>query len=401
MPTPITSEYGRLDACVRCGFKPFYIALLLYGLHWSIVIYLNSSYLEKFFSAQTVSILYIVGSLITLVSFLSASQFLNRIGAIRLTVIFTILEITALIGMAFFQSPIIALPLFILHQAIAPLILFILDILMEGLIGTQENSTGGRRGLFLTIGSFTSALATLIMGFLVGGETPHFIFPYVVSALLLIPFLGILLYNFTKYPDPIYQQFKAFDAIKLFWQHHDIRNVFFSHFLLQIFFAWMVIYTPVYLAQEMGYHWELIGLILFTALLAYVLLEYLIGYIADTYIGEKEMMVLGFLIMGVSVSWFVFLDNSSIILWMVAMFITRVGASLVETTTESYFFKHTQDKDASIIGVFRIAQPLGYITGPLLGAFLLLFFPFSFTFVILGLCMVLGMFFAMALHDTK
>lgn len=113
------------------------------------------------------------------------------------------------------------------------------------------------------------------------------------------------------------------------------------------------------------------------------------------------MMAFGFAIIAISTSWFVFLDNASVLIWMIAMFMTRVGASFVETTTESYFFKHTQGKDTNVIGIFRITRPLSYILGAILGAITLNLVSFEFLFVVLGILMIPGMFYAMALHDTK
>jgi predicted MFS family arabinose efflux permease len=113
------------------------------------------------------------------------------------------------------------------------------------------------------------------------------------------------------------------------------------------------------------------------------------------------MMALGFAIIAVSTSWIIFLDSTSILAWMVTMFMTRVGASLVEATTESYFFKHTRSKDTNIIGIFRITRPLSYVGGAVLGATTLHYLPFELLFIILGLLMLPGMFFAMALNDTK
>jgi MFS family permease len=113
------------------------------------------------------------------------------------------------------------------------------------------------------------------------------------------------------------------------------------------------------------------------------------------------MMAFGFAILAISTSWFVFLDNSSLVAWMIAMFMTRVGASFVETTTESYFFKHTESKDTNIIGLFRITRPLSYVVGALLGTLTLYFLDFHILFMVLGLLMVPGLFFSMALHDTR
>ena len=400
MPIPVPIEY-RNETRTKGGFNAVYSALLLISLHWGIVLYINSSYLEQFVTHKTVSLLYVCGSLITMVAFLYASPLLSRFGNVPLAILLTVTEFLALIGMAFTNHVYLAVLLFVIHQAIAPLFLFNLDIFMEELIGEKEDSTGHRRGLLLTIMSLTAALSSLGMGKLLGTSIPDFTFAYVAGALILIPFLYIIITQFKNFKDPEYPHFRIAESIKLFWKHRDIRNVFFVHFLLQLFFTWMVIYTPLYLSTVLGFHWEHIGIILFMGLLAYVLLEYLIGFAADTYIGEKEMMALGFAVLAISTSWFVFLDESSIIVWMIAMFMTRVGASLVEVTTESYFFKHTHSKDTNLISLFRITRPLSYVIGALLGSLVLYSVEFNMLFVILGFLMIPGLFFAMALKDTK
>jgi MFS family permease len=400
MPSPVTQEFRH---CSRFygGFHSMYTALLIFSFHWAIVLYINSSYLKQFASEHIIHGLFILSAILTIIGFFSATHVLTRIGNYRLILLLTSIEFCVLLGMAYTTTPFVALMLFVLHQIIVPYILFSIDIIMEELIGKKESETGGKRALFLTIMSLTGAVASLLMGHLIGSETPNFALAYIVSALCLIPFLGIIIVKFHNFCDPYYPPFHIFAGIREFWNYHDIRNVFFAHLLLQVFFAWMVIYTPLYLASVIGFHWEEIGTILFVGLMAYVLLEYLVGYIADHFIGEKEMMAFGFAIIGVATSWFVFLDESSITVWMLAMFLTRVGASLVETTTESYFFKHMQAKDTNAIGIFRITRPLSYIVGALLGAITLHFLPFELLFVILGFLMIPGMFFAMALHDTK
>lgn len=400
MPIAVTVEY-RNETRTKGGFNALYIALLLLSLHWAVVLYINSSYLEQFVSSRVVSILYTVGAFITIAGFLYASPLLSKIGNLRLSIILTILEFAALLGMAFIENVYVAMTLFVLHQAIVPILLFNLDIFMEELIGEKEESTGGRRGLLLTIMSITAACASLGMGKLLGTGIPDFTSVYVVSALILIPFLYILISEFKNFKDPLYPRFNVGESIALFWKHRDIRNVFFAHFLLQLFFTWMVIYTPLYLSTVLGFDWVQIGRILFVGLFAYVLLEYAIGFIADEYIGEKEMMAFGFAILAISTSWFVFLDNTSVVVWMVAMFMTRVGASLVEVTTESYFFKHTHGKDTNLISLFRITRPLSYMFGALLGSIALHYLDFNILFVILGFLMIPGLFFAMALKDTK
>lgn len=405
MPIPVTPEY-RFASRHKAEFV-HYIALLFLCLHWAFVLYINSSYLAQLATHRTIDILYVVGALVTIGSFFYASHILTRFGNIFLIKALTLIEFCALVGMAFTINPYIGLSLFVVHQAVVPILLFNLDIIVEVMIGEHEETTGTQRGILLTIMSLTTALAPLALGTLtsvahqVSAKASEFVLVYLLSAFFLIPFIFVILKYFKTFKDPVYPHFKFREGLIEFWQYKDIRNVFFAHFLLQFFFTWMVIYTPLYLTNVIGLSWDEVGSILFVGLMAYVFLEYAIGKVADTYIGEKEMMAFGFAVIAVATASFVFLDNSSIPLWMTAMFLTRVGASFIEVTTESYFFKHTAGKDTNVISLFRITRPLSYVVGPVLGVITLHFFSFSFLFVILGTLMIPGLFFAMALKDTR
>ena len=287
MPVSVFPEY-RVASRKKENFSAFYGALVLLSLHWAFILYINSSYLEQFVSGKIVGLLYVISALITISVFLYATHFLNAIGNYHFIVLLTVLEGAVLIGMAHAHTATWALPLFVLHQAIVPLILFCLDIFMEEMVGEEEQTTGGRRGLLLTIMSLMGALASLASGYIIGDGIPNFSFAYTISALLLIPFLLIIIGCFRKFVDPPYHNFDIIRGFTCFWSQSDMRNVFFAHFLLQLFFAWMVIYTPIYLATVVGFNWKEIGEILFGGLMAYVFLEYIIGVIADKWLGEKE-----------------------------------------------------------------------------------------------------------------
>ena len=402
MPVPVPSEYR---ACSRTKplFGALYGALILLTFHWAVVLYINSSYLEQFVPGTSVGLLYMVSACITILIFLSATKILRRTGNYRFALTTALIECITLMLMAYTQHPVFAVLLFVVHQAVVPLILFTLDIFMEEMIGTSEGGTGSKRGLLLTLMSATGAFASLSAGYLMGHGVPQFGLAYTASALFLIPFMLLIMRYFRSFKDPEYPQINILSGIRTLWAYADIRNVCFAHFTLQFFFAWMVIYTPLYLANVIGFNWEEIGKIMFVGLLSYVLLEYAIGVIADRWLGEKEMMALGFVVIAVSTSWFMFLDQTLLIPWMIAMFMTRVGASFVETTTESYFFKHTQGKDTDLVSFFRLTRPLSIVIGSILGSITLSFLPtdFELLFVILGLAMIPGLFFTMALKDTK
>ncbi len=385
----------------RSPFGMLSFAMLILSLHWAAVVFVLSTYLGQFVSQESVGTLFTIGSALTILAFLFISRVLERVGNYKLTLGLAILEFFVLVGMSLSHTLRTAVPLFIMHQAVVPLLLFNLDVFVESL-EENEDRTGRKRGLFLTAANIATAFAPLCIGFLIGSSAePNFSRAFLAGAALMLPFIYVIWSNFKTFEDSPYPSVEVLTAIHAFWQDTNLRIVFLAHFLLQLFFSWMVIYVPLYLARSIGFSWDSIGQILFVGLFAYVLLEYPIGRLADLYFGEKEMMGMGFVIMAISTIWISFVTTAAIIPWMVTMFMTRVGASLVEATTESYFFKHTTGSDANIISFFRITRPLAMVAGALFGSLALLYMPFQYIFIALGLSMLLGIVISFFLVDTK
>ena len=377
-----------------------YAAILLLIFHTFLVAYINSSYLEQFIDSASVGTIYTIGSALTILIFLFVSRVLHRVGNYKATLLLLCLNFIAVGGMAFAESLRTAIPLFLVHLTVLPLIIFNLDIFLEEEIGSQEGTTGSKRGLLLGLSSFIGAITPLFTGYLVGDDA-NFANAYYLSALTVIPVIAIIFFAFKNFKEPSYKEIQILTAIRSFWIKKDIRFVFSAHFLLQAFFFFMVVYTPLYLATEIELSWKSIGLILFGGQLAYVFFEYPIGRLADLYWGEKEMMAVGFLVLAVSTAALAFITTEGIWPWIFVTFITRIGASLAEVTTETYFFKHTKGSDAQVISFFRITRPLAYVIGALIGSLTLLYLPFNLIFVVIGLLMLPGVIFALNLVDTK
>lgn len=380
---------------------PIYAASLLLVFHTYLVAYINSSFLEQFIPDTAIGAIYTIGSALSIIIFLFISSVLRKVGNYKLSLGLLLLDFVSVVGMAFSHELRVAIPLFIVHLITVPLIIFNLDVFMEEKIGDSEHSTGSKRGLLLMMISLISATSPLISSFLMGGSISTFTYPYLLSAAALIPIVIILLFFFKDFSDPEYNEINLFSAIRTFWKNLNIRSVFLAHFVLQMFFMLMVVYTPIYLTHHIGFSWGQFGVIMFLAQMAYVLFEYPIGYIADRYIGEKEMMGFGFLIMAIATSWMTFVTVPSLLVWTIIMFTTRIGASLVEVTTESYFFKQTKSSDAQVISFFRITRPLAYVVGAMLGSLSLLYFPFNLLFVVFASFMAIALFFTLNIEDTK
>ena len=357
--------------------------------------------MEQFASPAAIGALYTIASSLAVFSFLFISRVLRKIGNVRLTIYLALAEIASLITLGLTDSSSTAIVAFVAFMTLNPLIYLSIDIFSESIIGDNEGSTGSKRGLTLTLMSLAAMAGPLALGAIVGDDDANLYKTYLVSAGVFSIFILVILAKFKSFDDPQYKEIQVLSAIHSFWKKKDVRNVFLAHFTLQIFFSWMVIYFPLYLATEIGFTWDIIGTIIAVGLFAYVLVEYPTGLIADKFLGEKEMMAAGFLILAISTSWISFMATAPVVAWMVLMFISRIGASLVEATTESYFFKHTKGTDANIMSFFRLTRPLAMVVGALLGSVALLYLPFQLIFIVLGFMMIPGIFFTASLKDTK
>lgn len=397
---PRTLHTGVSRRPYQQHLTPVYAATLLLILHSFITTYINSSFLQQFITDASVGTVYTIASSLTVIFFLFISRILHQIGNYKLTLALLLANFAAVLGMSFAESLRVAIPLFIIHLVSLTLIFFNIDVFMESLIGDNERSTGSRRGLMLTLSSLIGALAPFFSSFLVD-TVNDFSIAYLLSALVLVPVTIILTWYFKDFSDPPYKEVRALPAIRRFWISVNTRYVFLSNFLLQMFFVFMVVYTPLYLTGHIGLSWTEFGIVIFFAQIAYVIFEYPIGIIADKYIGEKEMMSFGFLILALSTASISFITTDIVWAWAAIMFVTRVGASFAEVTTESYFFKQTDGKDAQLISFFRVTRPLSYVFGALISSLALLYLPFNLLFIVAGALMVPALFFIANITDTK
>jgi predicted MFS family arabinose efflux permease len=242
------------------------------------------------------------------------------------------------------------------------------------------------------------AAAPLLVAFL----TPDsdFTLLYFASTLILIPTLFVVLFSFKKLESGVVRAKQSLFEFKLWLKSKNIRRVTNARFILEVFYTIMVIYTPIYLSRNIGFSWTEIGFIFAVMLLPFVLFELPAGELADHWCGEKEIMTIGFFIMGMSLLVMPFLSKD-IFAWMVVLFISRVGASFVEVTSESFFFKHVWKSDTGLISIFRLTRPISVILGSLVGAVCLLFLPFKALFLVLAILVFFGTQTSALLKDTR
>lgn len=370
------------------------------ALHYFLTVYIIAPYLAQFISESQVGIVYAAGALISLLGFFAMPSILVRIPLKHIVLGMTFIQLFVLLGLTFKPSIFLLTVLVIVLTALPALIGYTLDIFLEQST-TDEDSTGNVRGFFFMINNIALVLSPLIIGFLLGsGNAYEKVFLFAAASL--IPFL-ILFFILVRYEPATHRQRPSLTkTFACLFHSKDVVLGTSAHLVMLLFFSWVAIYIPLYLHTELGIPWESLGWVFSIMLLPYALLEFPVGILADRYFGERELMMGGFAVMGISLALIAFITTPFITLFLVLVLVgTRIGGAIVEITTETYFFKHVDGDDINSISVFRMARPLGALIGPLVGSLGLVFVSLQSLFIVLGGLCLLGIPLAFFLRDTR
>ncbi|MDB5204873.1 MAG: major facilitator superfamily transporter [Candidatus Taylorbacteria bacterium] len=387
----LTKSKNASHSCLH-----IFSASIFYAFHYYFILYINSSYLEMIMPRSMIGILYAVASALTILILYKLSRIIERIGILKTFITLSLVDIASLSVIVITDNVNFIIPAFLVYLSLPVLMIVCLDTAIED---TAEAFTMGKtRGIFLTVLATASVLSPLAIGGMVAEN--GFKQVYLFSLFFLCIFLLVIIINRDQFTKAKLTTIKGFDSIKEFLSIPNIRRIGIINFALQFFFSWLVIYIPIYLSTKMGFSWEDIGIIISITLLPFVILEIPAGELADNVLGEKEMLLGGMIFMIIASLLFPALPKGAFMLWTLVILLGRIGASIMETMVESYFFKKSEGKD-ELIEVFRMTQPLAYIAGPLVGSVMLLYVPFAYIFPILAVVLLGAMLPAMRIENTK
>lgn len=374
-----------------------YLAGFLFSIPVALTSYINSSFLENYISEYYIGIIYIIASIITILGLFEMPRILAKLGNRITTIFFSILCFLSLILLAFGNIIQIVIPAFIIYFASSSFIIASLDIFIEDF--SHGLSIGKLRGLYLMIINLAWVVSQMISGSIIAKSS--FMGIYLFSAGFMFFVSLMFVFFLHDFVDPKYIKVPVLKTLKVFRTNKNISKIYFVNLILKLFFAWMIIYTPIYLFEYMNLGWDKIGLIFSIMLIPFVVLDFPLGKLSDK-IGEKKMLIWGFLITILFTFLIPFISQPTIWIWALILFGTRIGAATIEIMSESYFFKAVNEKKADEISFFRNTTPISYIVGPLLAIPTLLFVPsFKYLFFVLVAIMLSGFFVTLRLRDIK
>ncbi|NBD73512.1 hypothetical protein GVX82_00515 [Patescibacteria group bacterium] len=396
--------FTRRRIVVRKRHRPaiygvLYAGNLLYGFQFFLTNNVHSSLLEQFVGTQYVGFIFAFAAILGLVAYYYIGPLLRYFGNHRLVVFLATTQVFALLGLSVAPALWLVVPLYALVALNSLLMVYCMDIFLES-YAEGEDDTGSVRGLFLTVMTIAAVLSPLLLALILGdGEAYGRV--YFLASLFLIPFTFILGYATQNFRDPEYRPLHLCETLGTLWGNHNLRRILCAQFLLRLFFSWSVIYTPLLLVQQLGFTWEDFGVILAIALTAYVIFEYPTGWIADNILGEKELLLTGIGLIATTLMIIPYFTAMPLLAWAALFFINRIGASFVEVTTESYFFKLVNGTDTNLISVFRMLRPLAFLVGSVSASVALFFVSLPVLFLLFGVSMLVGLLIVLPLQDTR
>jgi MFS family permease len=377
--------------------KAVYWGGFLLAIHYALIAYVNSSLLGQFVSNNALDILYVIGSILGITFLSLAPFFLRKYGSLNTFLFFVALEMLAIFGLGVANSKALVITLFIVYLSADAILYFCLDVNLEQETKT-EGTTGGKRGAFLTVQNVAWVLSPLALTFLTTSNTFGRI--YLLSGATLIPLFIIAVLYFRNIKETDIADSRIIPALRSLREGGDQARIIGVQFMLNFFYAWMMIYLPLLLSKEMDFSWGKIGMMFVIMLLPFLLFELPAGILSDKKLGEKEILTVGFLIMFLATAIIPFLTTTSFIIWALVLFGTRIGASFVEVSSETYFFKHVKEENTGLISLFRMTRPLAFVVVPLIALIVVHFFSYSVSFLFLAGFTLCGLFFIPKV-DTK
>lgn len=370
------------------------------AMYYALTLVIVAPYLALFMPEAQVGLVVSLGALITLCAFPFVPRLVRKYSSRRLAITFAFSQAVLLSVLTAAPAPLFAILCVALIFASAPFISYQLDLLLE-CSGTDENSSGRVRTLFITAGSVAYVIAPLLVGFLIDGTEAYWRV-FLAAALSLTPFIALLIFEKLPEGDPP-ELHAMFATCSCLWKDKDLRAATLAGAVLQFFFHLAPLYIPLYLHTVLGFHWDQLGWIFALMLVPFLFIEYPAGYIADRWIGDKELLITGIVIMGATFAAVGFITATTPLFVIAAiLFATRIGAALVEAMTEGHFFRRISGRDATTISLFRMTRPLGALVAPLFASVLLVTGNFLLFFLVSGgLIVALGVLFTIPLKDVR
>lgn len=376
--------------------KIFAITLLVavFSFCFMLIMFLSAYYFKQVLNSENISVFYVAVSILIIPLLLNLHKFFFTFGRIKVFVFLNIFSILLLSLLTFLKITFFSAFVLVLYIIALNVLMVVWDAVLEEY--SQDKDTGRIRGLFLSFWNLGGMLGPLAGGVILSRYGYNFAFLVSIFLYFLILICFLFVFNNVKIKEKKVESITK--VLRLMRRDRDIWNIYWISTILKIFYAVGTIFFSLYLVS-IGLSVAQVGFIFTVTFLPFVLLEYKIGVWADKKYGEKEMLIIGFVIMIIAMIFIFFTKSNSFYLWMFLLTLAFLGATFVEAMSDTYFYKKIDSSEIVISNFFRSSRPLSYLVGALIGGIIQVQFNFKGVFLATIISLLIGGYFAIILRD--
>lgn len=368
----------------------------LFGFAQALLLYVTSDYFSQTLGSKNVSAFYFIVYVIALIGLLNMHKIVKILGKSGSFFLFFILQIYLLFALFFLKYPLLGAILMMAYIIFNYFAWVILDVIIEDY--SEDKKSGRIRGFHLMILSAGILIGPMLSTRLLSslGFEGLFIATLVINCLIVV----VALFGLRGVNGRFHSKLTVQDIGMKILTNKDVLNIYMISLALEAFYALMIVYSPLYLLNR-GLSWDQIGIIFTIMLIPFVILEFPIGFLADEKFGEKEMIIIGLLIMGLASLSIFFINSNSVFVWSGILLLTRIGAAGVEILRDSYFYKKIDGRDVDLISFFRTTRAVAYLLATGISAMLLIVAPMKYIFLLISVVVLAGIYPALKLVDNE
>jgi MFS family permease len=259
---------------------------------------------------------------------------------------------------------------------------------------SKKRSLARNEGFIYTFMNISWLIGPLIAGFVSRQFGLRAVF-ILAAIFVLISFL--LLLNFKIHDSRITKKYDKdlWKICKEFFKNKNLRLCYILSGGINFWWALIYIYIPLHIVYS-GYRSEIVGYFLFSAMIPLILFTYPFGKLAGK-VGFKKIFFIGYFILGISAIICFFINNLMFILGILVL--ASMGAAMVESPTEAYFFDISGRKKDRYYGVYNTTIDINHAIASFIGAIILFLADFKFVFLFFGGIMILISFLSLKIKN--
>jgi MFS family permease len=368
----------------------------LLGFLDAFLLYILSAYFARISGESLVGSFYLIAFVLVFWLLMRLQPIVHGLGSVR----FLGILLVGLIATSFFLSlgdPSWVGAVTLLAYIVCNNLLWsVMDVLVEDF--SDDQMSGRVRGLYLTVMNVGLLLAPILSTktlSVAGYQGVFAVLAFGYMLVLLAALIGLRGHRTARLP-----KISFVDTLRKVVKRRNILLIYGVSWTLEFFYSIMIVYMPILLLSQ-GFGWEKIGFIFTVMLVPFVLVQYPLGIMADKKWGEKELLFVALVILGVSTAVAGFTRSTDIVFWAGLLFVTRLGAAALEVLRDSYFYKQIGPTDTDIVAFFRSARPVAAIAAAGISLLFLSIFTIHSLFYLVGAIALAACFAVFLLEDSR